>query len=155
LFVIILYFITHGYSKDFKATYRKLDHYSGSEAEFAGGFITNSQTRNWETIFNALVLIFIAGKLLYFIRVSDSLRLQSTLILMVCSALIPFLTLFWLAVVFFALMQLILGSNHHLAAGYDGLGDSDGTIIFAYIVQAFENGIGHLKNPTINFLANP
>jgi hypothetical protein len=67
---------------------------------------------------------------------------------------LPFLTIFLFIVIEFALLSLILGSNHNLATGYEGLSLNQSTLLIAYFLQTFENGIGNISAPTINFLAN-
>ena len=48
---------------------------------------------------------------------------------------------------FFAAMSAILGDNHSLAKGYVST-----PLAIGYIFQTFENGIGNINAPTINFV---
>lgn len=75
---------------------------------------------------------------------------MSILLMGVFKAVLPFLLFFFLNIGFFAAISCLLGSNYDLATGYSGT-----STIIGYFFQAFENGIGNISAPTINFLSGP
>jgi len=62
-------------------------------------------------LMRAVIVIYILFKILYFLKVNDSLGLMTTLLLGVFKGVIPFLVIFFLLVIFFAVMAAILGAN--------------------------------------------
>ena len=65
----------------------------------------------------------------------------------VFAAMIPFLSFYLFWVVFFALMSSVLGANGSLASGYTGV-----TSVLGQFFNTFENSIGNINAPTIDFL---
>ena len=65
----------------------------------------------------------------------------------VFKAVIPFLAYFFITIIYFAAVSANLGSNHSLAAGYSGT-----TLALGYFFQTFENSMGNIDAPTINYL---
>jgi len=61
-------------------------------------------------------------------------------------AVAPFLGLFFLWVAFFATISIILGSNKANAEGFTGTITAVG-----YFLQTFENSLGNISNPSIDF----
>jgi len=74
---------------------------------------------------------------------------MTALLLGVFEAVVPFLGIFFFFVIFFTLMSAVLGNNRDLAESYVGA-----PLPVGYFFQTFENGIGNLSAPTINFLEN-
>ena len=83
----------------------------------------------------------------YFLKINSQMGLMSTLLMGVFRAVIPFLAYFFITILYFAAVSCNLGGNHELAAGYSGA-----TIAIGYFIQTFENGIGNINAPTINYL---
>jgi len=54
---------------------------------------------------------------------------------------------FFITIVYFAASNANLGSNHTLASGYYGT-----SLALGFFLQTFENGIGNISAPTINYL---
>jgi hypothetical protein len=75
--------------------------------------------------------------------------LMSILLFGVFKAVVPFLGFFFFMVISFSILGAVLGSNHNLASSYVGA-----NLAFGYFFQTFENGIGNISQPTINFLAD-
>jgi len=100
-------------------------------------------------LLNAFILVYIMIKLVYFMKVNKTLGMMSALLLGVFIAVVPFLFVFMFFIFFFAMMSFTLGANRSLADGY-----TDMNPLIGYIVQTFENGIGNISAPTINFLSN-
>jgi len=74
---------------------------------------------------------------------------MSVLLLGVFKAVVPFLGFFFFMVTSFSVFGAVLGSNHNLANSYVG-----SNLAIGYFFQTFENGIGNISSPTINFLAD-
>jgi hypothetical protein len=65
----------------------------------------------------------------------------------VLGAAIPFLIIYLFWVMFFAIMAGILGSNDSLARGFSGIPKQVG-----FFLTTFENSLGNINSPTIEFL---
>jgi len=62
-------------------------------------------------LMRVVIVFYILIKILYFLKVNDSLGLMTTLLLGVFKGVGPFLVIFFLLVIFFAVMAAILGAN--------------------------------------------
>ena len=65
----------------------------------------------------------------------------------VVTAVIPFLTMYLFWVSSFAVMSSTLGANKSNAEGYTDL-----TTFIGYFMVTFENSIGNINSPSIDFL---
>ena len=109
-----------------------------------------TETRKVIVLLNALIILSILIKTLFFLKINDSLGLQTALIVTVMKAVIPFLMIFFVWVFFFALESYILGSDLKRAETY-----GDTSLIFGYIFNTFEFGIGNIRSPSILFWSKP
>ena len=62
-------------------------------------------------LMRVVIVFYILVKTLYFLKVDDSFGLMTTLLLGVFKGVVPFLVIFFLLVIFFAVMAAILGAN--------------------------------------------
>ena len=65
----------------------------------------------------------------------------------VMSAVVPFLAIYLIWVIFFAIMAYILGANESNADSYTGVNP-----LLGYFFTTFENSIGNINAPSIKFL---
>ena len=65
-------------------------------------------------------------------------------------ASIPFMVIYLFWVLFFAIMAQILGANASLAEGFEGIGQFMG-----HFFVTFENSLGNINSPTIDFMTKP
>jgi len=93
------------------------------------------------------VLVFTWFKLSWFCKMNKSLGLMTQLLLGVLGAVIPFLVIYFIWVFLFALVAKVLGANRGNAQGYSGV-----DTFLGHLFVAFENSIGNINNPTIDFL---
>lgn len=98
-------------------------------------------------LLRAANLIAIALKISYFQKISESLGLMQQLLMGVMSAVIPFMVIYLGWVCIFALMTVTLGANHSNADAYTDLFPAVG-----YFLTTFENSLGNINNPSINFM---
>ena len=75
----------------------------------SGSSIT--ETRKVIMLLDALIILSILIKTLFFLKINDSLGLQIALIVKVMKAVIPFLMIFFIWVIFFALESYTLGAD--------------------------------------------
>merc|ERR1712166_1367479 len=92
------------------------------------------------------ILIIIWIKLTYYMKISDKLGLMGILLLGVLTAVVPFLFIYIYWVIFFAMMASTLGANKSLAKGFTGASS-----VVGYFFTTFENSIGNINAPTIDF----
>jgi len=79
-------------------------------------------------------------------KISDSLGLLGILLIGVMAAVVPFLFIYLYWVMFFAMMASTLGANKSMAHGFPGLPS-----VVGYYFTTFENSIGNINAPTIDF----
>jgi len=104
---------------------------------------------NWEkaiVILNVLIVVQMMMKTLFLMQSTSTFGLLTTLVIEVMKAVVPFLSYFFLWVLFFAVISIILGGNLGNAQGYKGL-----TLGLGYFLNTFENGLGNINPPTIDF----
>jgi len=80
-------------------------------------------------------------------KISDKLGLMGILLLGVLTAVVPFLFIYIYWVIFFAMMAGTLGANASLAKGFPGAPS-----VVGYFFTTFENSIGNINAPSIDFL---
>jgi len=85
-------------------------------------------------------------KLTYFQKAFPSLGMMQTLLLGVFTNTIPFLIIYLFWVVFFAVSAYILSANQTTAESFSGI-----SIALGYFFTTFENSIGNISSPTIDF----
>ena len=104
----------------------------------------------WECakLVNCFVLTFIWAKISWFLKLYSGLGLMTQLIVGVMNGAIPFLVLYLFWVGLFVLISYNLGNNEELAQSYSGIS----TNFVAYFLVTFENSLGNISNPTINWL---
>ena len=121
--------------------------YTHSAQHFEEGKIQVTEKQKVLILLDALILVYIVFKTTFFFKVQSKLGLMSALLLGVIVQVIPFLFIFLFFVLFFSILSAILGSNYNLAMSYPGL-----TLPFGYYFQTFENGLGNISSPSVNFL---
>jgi len=85
-------------------------------------------------------------KILFYQQVNETLGLMSTLIVQVFGAVIPFLFIFFLWVIYFCMLGCILGANKSNAESFHI------QVSLGYFLTTYGNGIGNINNPSIDFL---
>ena len=116
---------------------------------YSGGNYEVTQFEKVKLIFIVVIVVYSVLKVNYFLKVNSRMGLMSILLLGVFKAVVPFLGFFFFMVISFSIFGAVLGSNHNLANSYVGA-----NLAFGYFFQTFENGIGNISSPTINFLAD-
>ena len=116
---------------------------------YKAGAVDTTEMEKVHVIMCALIFVYIILKVVFYFKINDSMGLMSTLLVGVFVGVIPFLIIFFTFVTCFAILTLILGGNQNLAEGYSGM-----PLAFGYFFQTFENGIGNISAPSINFLSD-
>jgi len=99
-------------------------------------------------IFNVFILISIWIKISWFLKLNSDLGLMTQLIVGVLGAIFPFLIIYLLWVLLFALISFTLGANKENAESYVGVP----SISIGYFLVAFENSLGNINPPSMGFL---
>ena len=107
----------------------------------------SSNMHNLLKLLKCFIIITSWFKLTWFQTQFKSLGLLQQLLIGVISAVIPFLCFYFFWVLFFAIVATILGANKSLADGYKPL-----TPFVGYFLNTFENSLGNISSPTIDFL---
>jgi hypothetical protein len=85
-------------------------------------------------------------KILFYQQVNETLGLMSTLIVQVFGAVIPFLFIFFMWVIYFCMLGCILGANKSNADSFHIQAS------LGFFLTTYGNGIGNINNPSIAFL---
>jgi len=97
-------------------------------------------------LLNTFIQFCIALKVLYFMKVNETLGLMSALLIGVVRAVVPFLIIFFYFVGIFSVMAFNLGSNKSNAATF-----TDITPALGYFFQTFQNAIVNISSPSIDY----
>ena len=116
---------------------------------YEAGTVVTTEMDKVLIIMNALIFLYITLKLIFYFKINDDMGLMSTLLVGVFKGVVPFLIIFLFFVACFSIMTVILGGNQNLAESYSGM-----PLALGFFFQTFENGIGNISAPTINFLSD-